>query len=360
MIMSSPTFNDTSGRYAAMMKSRNWLLACMHPTNHLYCAIAVIAQANSMTRPQGFPDFFIIGAPRCGTTSLSRYLMRHPEVCFSRPKEPHYFAQQRGLPSGDELQRDYIDRYFGHRSASESVAGEGSVSYIHLPQAIEQILHFNPDAKFIAMVRNPRSMLPSYHQKMLFLLQEDEADFGKAWALQTPRAQGMALPRTCLDPRLLDYTGVASLGAQVQALFDIVGRERAHVIVFDDFVKDTLAEYRAVLDFLGLDYDGQTEFERRFDSQMYRFRWLQLLFWKTATRGGKFVDTLERSRRKYREDGTIRPNLVKRITKLNKKPVKPAPLSPRMVDILREDLRDDVRLLGDLLGRDLGYWLTAD
>lgn len=310
-----------------------------------------------MTQPQGFPDFFIIGAPRCGTTSLSRYLMRHPQVCFSRPKETHYFAQQTSLPSVEDLQRDYIERYFGHRTG-EAVAGEGSVSYIHLPDAIGHIRHFNPDAKFVAMVRNPRSMLPSYHQKMLFLLQEDEADFDKAWALQANRAQGRDLPRTCLDPRLLDYTGVASLGAQVQSLFDTVGRERAHVIVFDDFVKDTLAEYRAVLDFLGLDYDGQTEFERRFDSQMYRYRWLQLLFWKTATRRGKFVDTLERSRRKYRDDGTIRPNLIKRITRFNKRPVKPAPLSRDMVDTLRADLHDDVRLLGQLLHRDLGYWLT--
>jgi len=313
-----------------------------------------------MTRPRGFPDFFIVGAPRCGTTSLSRYLMRHPRVCFSRPKETHYFAQQTSLPSAESLQRDYIDRYFGHRTDTEVLAGEGSVSYIHLPGAIRHILQFNPGAKFIAMVRNPRSMLPSYHQKMLFLLQEDQADFDKAWSLQATRAQGKDLPHTCLDPRLLDYTGVASLGAQVRSLFDIAGRERTHVIVFDDFVRDTFGEYRAVLDFLGLDYDGQTEFERRFDSQMYRYRWLQYLFWKTVTRRGKFVDTLERSRRKYREDGTIRPNLVKRITRLNKRPVKPAPLSPRMVGILREDLRDDVRLLGELLGRDLGYWLTAD
>jgi len=313
-----------------------------------------------MTRPQGFPDFFIIGAPRCGTTSLSRYLMRHPQVCFSRPKETHYFAQQQDLPSEDAIERDYIDRYFAHRSAGESVAGEGSVSYIHLPEAIEQIRHFNPDAKFIAMVRNPRSMLPSYHQKMLFLLQENEANFDKAWALQTPRALGKNLPRTCLDPRLLKYTEVASLGAQVQRLFEMVGRERSHIIVFDDFVKDTLAVYRALLDFLEIDYDGQTEFERRFESQMYRYRWIQYLFFATATRGGKFVDTLERRRRKYRKDGTIRPNLVKRITKLNKGPVKPAPLSPQMVNILREELHDDVRLLGQLLGRDLGFWLTAD
>jgi len=311
-----------------------------------------------MTRPQGFPDFFIIGAPRCGTTSLSRYLMRHPQVCFSRPKETHYFAQLRGLPTEDELKCDYIDRYFAHQTAEQPLAGEGSVSYIHLPAAIEQILHFNPEAKFIAMVRNPLTMLPSYHQKMLFLLQEKEADFDRAWALQAERAQGRNLPGTCLDPRLLNYKEVASLGAQVERLFAMVGRERAHVIVFDDFTSDTLTVYRALLDFLELDYDGQTEFERRFESQMYRSYWLQYLFFKTATKGGKFADTLERKRRKYREDGTIKPNLIKRITKLNKGPVKPAPLTPQVADTIREALHDDVRLLGHTLQRDLGFWLA--
>lgn len=312
-----------------------------------------------MNRPQGFPDFFIIGAPRCGTTSLSRYLMRHPQVCFSRPKETHYFAQVSELPSVDDLKRDYIDRYFAHRTAGKTATGEGSVSYIHLPGAIEQILHFNPDAKFIAMVRNPLTMLPSYHQKMLFLLQESEADLDRAWALQAARGQGKNLPGTCIDPRLLQYSEVASLGAQVERLLDLAGRKRTHVIVFDDFVTNTLSTYRALLDFLELDYDGQTEFERRFESQMYRYHWLQQLFFKTATKGGKFADTLERRSRKYREDGTIRPNLIKRITKFNKVPSKPAPLSPHMANTIRKALHDDVQLLGELLQRDLGFWMTA-
>lgn len=313
-----------------------------------------------MTRPQGFPDFFIIGAPRCGTTSLSRYLARHPQVCFSRPKETHYFARLSELPSESTLKRDYIDRYFSHRTDENRATGEGSVTYLHLPGSIEQILHFNPDAKFIAMVRNPLTVLPSYHQRMLFLLQENEADFAKAWALQSARARGENIPGTCLDSRLLNYGECARLGAQIERLINAVGRDRVHIIVFDDFTSDALSVYRALLDFLELDYDGQTEFEQRFESQMYRYYWIQRLLFMTATKGGKFIDTLERRQRKYTEDGTIRPNLVKRITKLNKVPRRPAPLSPQMANILREELNDDVELLGQLLQRDLGFWLATD
>ncbi len=169
-----------------------------------------------MTRLQGFPDFFIIGAPRCGTTSLSRYLMRHPQICFSRPKETHYFTRLSELPSEDAIKHDYIDRYFSHRTGETRAAGEGSVSYLHLPESIEWIRHFNPDAKFIVMVRNPLTMLPSYHQRMLFLFQETEKDFARAWALQPARARGENIPDTCLDSRVLNYRECASFGARIE------------------------------------------------------------------------------------------------------------------------------------------------
>ena len=313
-----------------------------------------------MNRPAGFPDFFIIGAPRCGTTALSRYLSRHPHICFSRPKETHYFAQLSELPSENDLKRDYIDRYFGHRTNENRLSGEGSVSYLHLPGPIEQVMHFNPDAKFIAMVRNPLTVLPSYHQKMLFLLQEDEPDFSRAWALQSARARGEYIPKTCLDPLLLNYGEGVKLGAQIERLFNTVGRDRAHVIVFDDFAADTLSVYRELLDFLELDDDGQTEFERRFESQMYRYHWLQRLLFIPVTKGGKAMDSLQRRKRKYRKDGTRKPGLIKWITQLNKVAVRPAPLTPQLATIIRELLHDDVQLLGQLLQRDLGFWLATD
>ena len=136
-----------------------------------------------MTQPEAnrFPDFFLVGAPRCGTTALSRYLARNPQVCFSRPKEPHYFARTMQIPTADELKRDYLDRCYGHCTPKNRALGEGSVSYLLAPGAIENILHFNPKAKFIVQVRNPLKMLPSYHLRMQFLLQEDQTDFATAW-----------------------------------------------------------------------------------------------------------------------------------------------------------------------------------
>ncbi len=304
-----------------------------------------------------FPDFFIVGAPRCGTTALGRYLARNPQIGFSRPKESHYFSRIHGLPTEAELQHDYLERYFAHCTERHRVMGEGSVSYLHLPEALQAILHFNPQARFIAMVRNPLTMLPSYHQRMLFLLQEDEQDFATAWKLEPLRARKESLPQRCLDYRLLLYSEVAKLGYQVQRLFEIAGRDQAHVIVFDDLIAEPLPVYQKVVQFLGVDYDGQATFERKLGSQMYRYGWLQKLLFAPVVRGGKIVDTLQRSSRKYNEDGSKRKSLVKRITGLNRTIKSPDPLSEQTLDVLREALRDDVALLSRVLNRDLGYWL---
>lgn len=312
--------------------------------------------ADSDRLPPRFPDFFVVGAPRCGTTSFCRYLARNPQICFSRPKEPHYFARLTRDPTADELRRDYLDRCFGHFAQGHRVLGEGSVSYLYLPEAIERIRRFNPDARFIALVRNPLAMLPSYHLRMRFLLQEDEPDFGKAWALERARARGERAPRHCLEPRLLWYSRVAMLGAQIERLFAVAGRDRSHVVVFDDLASDPLGVYRRALDFLGVEYDGQTQFERRYESQTYRYRWLQHILFAPMARPG-VVDTLQRRHRKYRQDGSKRKNLIARLAGWNKVPASPTPLTPQMAATVREALRPDVAKLSKLLDRDLSSWL---
>ncbi|MCC6210802.1 MAG: sulfotransferase [Burkholderiales bacterium] len=314
-----------------------------------------------MTTPAGFPDFFVIGAPRCGTTSLCRYLGKHPHICFSRPKEPHYFTRIGALPAPAEIERDYIGRHFGHREARHRVAGEGSVSYLYASEAIERVLRFNPAARFIVMLRNPLAMLPSYHLKMRFLLLEDRADFATAWRLQEARARGEKLPRHCFDRRLLLYGEAARFGMQLERLYGMAGRERTHVILFDDFVEDTLAEYRRVLDFLRLDYDQRTQFLRRNESRIYRYRWLQELLVLPAKHGGgaaTVAQRVERKRKHGRFGGAKKASWIKRLAEWNRVPTAPAPLSPEMRATVAAYLRADVELLSRLLGRDLRGWLA--
>src|SRR3954453_1540971 len=86
---------------------------------------------------------FIVGAPRCGTTFLARHLKNHPDVCFSKVKEPHFFSTTdlRNL-SDVELEkavaRDYLEKFFPHR-APHSILAEGSVTYLYTPHQLRPI-----------------------------------------------------------------------------------------------------------------------------------------------------------------------------------------------------------------------------
>jgi hypothetical protein len=117
--------------------------------------------------------------------------------------------------------------------------------------------------------------------------------------------------------------------------------------------------YKHLLDFLGVDYDGQTDFERRFESQMYRSRWFQQLLFVPATSDGKIVETLQQKTRKYNPDGSKKKSFIKSMIKLNKKPMSAEPLTPEMTDILRETLRPDIQHLSRLLNRDMSFWIDG-
>jgi hypothetical protein len=303
-----------------------------------------------------FPDFFVIGAPRCGTTAISKYLSKNPHICFSRPKEPHFFSIMLQEKPDAEINKDYLELFFPHCSETYQALGEGSVSYLYYPQAIKRIQQLNPQARFIVMARNPIDMIHSYHARLLAILDEDVEDFATAWGLQEARARGEHLPAHCRTPYLLQYAQIGRIGAHVEQLFQTAGREHCHVVLFDDFVSDTLASYRRVLDFIEVDYDGRTDFPPAEVSKYYRYRWLHLLLKRPPMRVVKYSLNIEqRARRKGRKKSRvkrIRKWLLGKNTVIRKRP----PLEPAMRSLMRETFAADIEMLGRLLDRDLSHW----
>jgi Sulfotransferase family len=191
------------------------------------------------------PSFFIVGAPRCGTTSLSKALKRHPQISFSKPKETHFLLLAPAELSEAELRALYVDLHHPDLCPWHRAIGDGSVSYLYAPDTIRRALRFDQRARFIAMVRSPLDMLLSYHARLVFTLQEDVGDFAQAWELQSRRAAGEKIPKRCTNPRLLQYGEVGMLGAHIEQLFAVAGRERCLVILFDDLDHDPRAVYPA-------------------------------------------------------------------------------------------------------------------
>src|SRR6476619_2238495 len=167
-----------------------------------------------VARAADFERFlFVVGAPRCGTTTLTRFVKDHPAVHFPALKEPHFFAQHdlRGLSDHDlrrRVERDYLRRFF-RADQHHGIGVDGSVSYLYSPEQLEPVLRLWPDSRFIVSVRDPLTMLPSLHRRLIYVGQETIPSFADAWAATPDRAAGRRIPRSCQDPRLLRYDEAA-------------------------------------------------------------------------------------------------------------------------------------------------------
>lgn len=315
------------------------------------------------------PIACIVGAPRCGTTALSRFLAAHPGVCFSKPKEPHFFAVSDlaglGRENVEAIVRDnYLNRFFAHFHGNESMLAEGSVSYLYASERVKALLAVWPDAKFIISLRDPMHLLPSIHQRLLYQGDENIRDFNRAWRLNSERAAGRRIPRSCLDARLLRYDEIGRLGARVAEFFEAVGKERCLVLLYDDLARDPEAVFGRVLDFLGLPpfhYQGE---RRRRARKGFRFGWLQRLLKRPPV-----VTRALLAGEHYRQRVTQRPQQepgapAKLVMKARKKLIawnqRPAPdiwIAPDVEQDIRATFRADVEALGALIGRDLSHWL---
>lgn len=311
---------------------------------------------------------FFVGAPRCGTTSLAKYLRGHPEACLSRPKEPHFFAIRdlRGH-SVEDLRRivrsDYLDRFFPHRRAS-TVLADGSVSYLYAPERLEPVLRLWPAAKFIICLRNPLQMVPSLHQRHFVNGDETVRRFERAWALVPERRNGRKVPRSCLDARFLDYWEAGHLGRHVERFLSVIGRERCLISIFDDLKTDPAREYRRVLDFLGLEDDGKEVFEMHAESRDCRIPWLQRFLQRPPKIAMSLLDSDDLHNPRFAETaGPVWRKILDVRTGIldwNEIPAAKRGIDPAVIAEMRSMYREDVALLSKLVERDLSYWVEPD
>lgn len=290
------------------------------------------------------PNFFIIGAPKCGTTSLAVWLSEHPQIYFSPRKEPHYFNQD-GLTTTHNLQE--YEALFANAQQEHIAVGEGSTHYLYSQVAVPKILDYNPDSRFIVCLRNPVEMAPALHSECIWQGEETVESFQHAWHLQPERRLGKQIPLTVKeDPERLQYGAYCRLGEQLERLYRNVAKEQALPILLDDLRENPKQEYQKILDFLGIAPDNRKEFpaynrRKRVHSVMLSQLVGNLVFLKKRLGLGK------------------RLHIASSIRKLNGKRFSQntSQLSPVFIADLKSYFRDDIRLLETLLARDLSKWL---
>jgi hypothetical protein len=241
-------------------------------------------------------------------------------------------------------------KLFNGATQQHLACGEASVLYLASKVAVPEILRFNPQARFIVILRNPVDLVHSLHSQVARNDGETVADFESAWKLQEDRAKGRYIPKSCLEPAILQYRQIGMLGQQMQRLFNCVARDRVKVLLLQDLASDPRGTYENVLAFLGVPSDSRTDFPKENANQVDRSRFLARLVKRPPF-------PLNILRLQYRTHVGIGTWPARVFARLNRKSVSRVPMSTEFRRELEAEFHDDVRLLERLIDRDLSHWI---
>lgn len=298
------------------------------------------------------PNFLIVGAPRCGTTSTYHYLLQHPDVFLPVVKEPSYFSLhwKSSLPKGYvDCGRSKIrswDSYLGLFKDAQGtrMIGEASTDTLYYHEhTIPEIRKRLANPKIIIMVRNPVDRAFSSHQ---FLVRDgmESGSFEDSLSHEKTRIEENW-------SHIWRYRAVSHYATGVQAFME--NFDDVFVGVFDDLCENPLKFIQSVFRFLEVDFDFAPNVKLAFNrSGKPASRRIQ----KMITQPAKWQPIIRAlGYRVLGEHGWVRfrDSLKSRF------------VSPRSdvaqdtrAQLIRE-FADDINSLQNLVGRDLAHWLRV-
>jgi hypothetical protein len=309
--------------------------------------------------PGRVPDFFIVGHQKCGTTALYLMLSEHPRIFMPREvKEPWFFGRElrpRSPQAGTRSRPNTLEQYLSlfAEAAPGQLIGEASPQYLRSRLAAGEIARLRPDARIVAILREPASFLRSLHLQLLATHTESEKDFARALALEPQRSEGKRIPRHCDSPLSLLYSEHVRYAEQLRRLHEVVAPEQVLVLIYDDFRADNLATVAEVLRFLGVEGEvppAQIETEplksvrsTRLHSARRVIRRLGL----NPSAGGRLVRTLDAVAPRQLRSEALSAAFRRRTYGPQE------PVDEQLMLELRRRFKGEVQATGEYLGRDL-------
>lgn len=287
-----------------------------------------------MTAGGVWPNLFVVGAAKAGTTSLYEYLVRHPEIFMSRVKEPHFFAGLELDPRDAKFfgvitdERAYLELFAG--AEAFRVRGEASTSYLASAAAPARLRTVSPEAKIVVLLRDPVERAYSHYLN-------DVREGRERRTFLTAVTEEIEHPEEARWPFLY-----VELGRYVEALrrFREAFDDRVLVLFFEEFVADGRGETARVFSFLGVDPSpGADEANGAYNPYARpRSNVARSLLGSHSARmlGRAAVPT------------RLRPALKGLLLRQDEKPA----LDPAAKSLLAEIYRPEIDPLSDLLGRE--------
>jgi hypothetical protein len=285
--------------------------------------------------PVCLPNFFILGAGRCGTTSLVLALNQHPEVFIPGIKEPSFFA------SSFQWVQDptkYVALY--EDAGGATAIGDASHVYLEDPESPRTLQAFFPDARFVLVFRHPVNRALGLYAHMVEGGYETHRSFESALAAEDRRFHSERFRRTC-GQSFWNYMYFRSglFGEQVQRYYEHFDRDRFWFTTLDQLINEPTTTMRSLHDFLGIEpadveslpRDGTSKGTRSIALQYAERRLLRPLARRTGDAGERVRTSVNR---------------------WNRNSVKPTMCSETRARLHRR-FEPDLRLLHDLTGIDL-------
>lgn len=306
------------------------------------------------------PNFFLLGAMRAGTASLTYYLQQHPSICFTEPRDPYFFQY-------DHLYQQGIDHYirsFCRRFQHYEWRGEASPSYFARPHQIGPRLraHYGDEPlKFIVLLREPVARAWSHY---LYRVGqgEEKRDFVTALAEEREAGATKTHAMNSAHDNQVRYYAEGCYAYLLQEWQTYYPLENFLLLLSEDLAADPLAQVQRVFTWLGVDatvavnVDGRLNTTRFVSGPSMRLwqdvpAWLRTLgkrLWPTRSRQtpGDLEDNSEHSNH---SDNSF-PGSFEQLSSLD----------PVVASELRKSYQTEILALSKLLGRYLSHWLLDD
>ena len=295
----------------------------------------------------GRPNLFIVGAAKCGTTSLHAYLAQHPQICMSSNKEPHYFGSDLNIdPQWRPRDEQHYLSLYQHKPDTP-IIGEASTWYLYSEKAAQEIKAFNPDARIIIMLRQPADFINSLHLQLINGANEDMLDINQALAAEPDRARNLRIPETCRFKDALQYRRAARFSEQVGRYLEIFGRDRVGIWLLEDMAQDTGKLLQEVFAFLGVNPDVTIDATRENTTRsLTRFDlYLKNMFYRSTA-----------FRRLVLKTPKPILNLYRRTTTKLMPTIRDKGFDPELRARLTAEYEAEIDSLALLINRDLEHW----
>lgn len=301
-----------------------------------------------------FPNFLIIGAPKCGTTALYHVLKQHPEIYMSPVKEPHYFTFNGEIPifngpGGSYFRRvavtspvDYL-MLFASAHGYHAI-GEASPSYLRSQVAATRIFNSLPTAKIIVLLRQPADRAYSHFQYSRANAVEPLSSFSDALEQESLREANGWSP-------IHFYRQGGFYFSSLSRYFELFPREQIRVYLYEDWNESPEAVLQDLFRFLGVDELFRPEIRRSNVTLLARSDRLNQLA-KKPERTEHLLTPLM--------PAVLTKSIITGIRSINNKfnLYKPPAISPEIRRQLTEGYREDILKLQKLIDRDLSRWLS--